>query len=204
MRRAILGAAALLLMTFTGCVGKDLVVSPFLVDMFDPGLAIIHVRNLEWQSSERSTKDLKSEIDIHSTRKVIWFPLIHLMCDHGPYQVQVYVDDQSSQYQEIEINEIVIEYEDGEVVREKVAWTGVLPEAVVTTGLEEAKVNPAGIKINESVGDFPRRIASGKVSVIGCLIKPSGERVPFQSTNTYKAHHSLKVWPYFLVLCFST
>lgn len=190
----------LLLLTQVGCVGKEFWVSSRLVELFDPGLAVFHSRKMEQQITDEQPSVVKTNVYISSDHTVIWVPLIHVFCDHGPYTTSVYVKDCSGENESIEINEVVMEYKNGKVFREKVLWTGGLPEVTSKDDSVEPPEEAGTIEFHQSLHGFPDKFASGKVTVRGCLIKPSGERVEFESTQSIHAKMKFEIWPYWLVL----
>ena len=197
---AILFAMLLLLLTQVGCVLEGGLSGPHLFTCLDPGLAIIHSRRLEQIIAEDHPGDLEANVYFGSEHKAIWIPLIHLFYDHGPYRTSVHLEDASGENQSIEINEVVIEYKNGEVIREQVLWTGGLPEVASKDGSDEAPQKPVKIELAQTLTHIDCKYASGKLTVRGHLIKPSGERVEFQTTKRFHTDTTLRVYPNWFLL----
>ena len=201
MRRTVQVLITLfLLLTQVGCVGKEVIASPFPAEAYDPGLALVHSRIFCCQSSEEQPTELRADVDIHSDHTVIWVPLFHLFRDHGPYTTRVRIEDCSGQYQSIEINELAFEFENGEVVREKVHWKADLPTVVSNDDAAGLPDEELRIQLNQRLNDFPGEYSNGKFTVMGCLIKPNGDRQDFRSTKSVKTNSRFQIRPYFGVV----
>jgi hypothetical protein len=166
-----------------------MIVSPFVLSecMFG-GLAVFNDKDFEGREICSSTGEHEAYIDLKSNSFVLWVPfIVHYHHQGRPYCIQVQAYDQTGEYQAIEVNEVILNYASGTEVRQRVDWRGELKpvefKGSSTVAYEESGMN----HWSEEFDGLVRKHGDVKITLKGCRIKFSGERVPFESWRSFDA-----------------
>ena len=187
--------ALLLPLVLSGCVGQrgDLMVSfplpPFLLaECLFGGVAVWNDKDFEGREICSATGEHEASIDLKSDSFQLWVPfIVHYYHQGRPYSIHVQAYDQTGEYQSIEVDEVILNYANGDVVRKQVHWKGELTPHVFKNCSDKYSVESDVREWSQELDGLVRKHSDVTITLKGCRIKASGERVPFVSWRSFEA-----------------
>jgi hypothetical protein len=136
-----------------------------------------------------------------------WSPLSQVLGFHSsfttmgrPFSLRLQIWDESKQYQKIDINEIVLQYPDGEVVRKQNVWSRKLKLYTQHNSSSSGDIETEMFMLSDKIEGLVLRNVNVKISLKGQLVKNTGERLPFCVWEDFNAKSELGVTAYWAIL----
>ena len=117
-----------------------------------------------------------------------------------PFGLRVQIWDDSKQYQSIEINEIVLEYQDGEVVQKSDVWSRQLKPYTQYNSSSSGIIQTEMFMLSDQIEGLVVRHENVRITIKGWLMKVGGERVAFEVSESFKAESRSGVTTFWEVL----
>ena len=121
-------------------------------------------------------------------------PLVfHRSTAGPPYSLRLQIWDDHKRYQAIEVAEILIEYADGEIVRNTDGWSRSLKPYTQYNVSSSGVVGTEMLMLSDQIPDLITRHADVKITLKGRIQTVTGERMPFLATATFEAKSRSRV-----------
>jgi hypothetical protein len=165
------------------------------------GLVVYSSSNFGGQNDIKLVDSLKSDIWLEPSFSVFGIPFI--LSYHGigtPFSLRLQIWDESKQYQQIDISEVVLEYSDSEVVRNKNVWSRKLEPYVQHNSSSSGIIKTEMLMLSDRIEGLVLRNVDVKISLKGQLVKKTGERLSFDVGNDFKAKSDFGVTTFWTIL----
>lgn len=162
------------------------------------GIAIEHLVDFNGQRDIELAKGLKSDVWLSPKATYLGVPLLfHYSATGKPFGLRLQIWDESNQYRQLTVDEILVEYADGEVVRINKPWTRTFRTYTQYnyssgTGLIERKM----FMMSDTIERLVLKHSNVKVSIKGRLEKMSGEVVSFSTSESFETESKLHFGTY--------
>lgn len=165
------------------------------------GLAVSRVSDFGGQRDIRLVAGLKSDVWLAPRSTNFGVPFLFYYYDAGgPFGLRIQIWDESRLYRSIEITEVVLEYEDGEVVRKKDAWSRELTADTQYNSSSSGLIESEMFMLSDQIEGLVLRHANVKLTLIGQLVKADGEEVAFAVSESFDAESTSGVTTFWEVL----
>jgi len=152
------------------------------------GLTYERIENFGGQRNIRLVSGLKSDIALDGKMTNFSIPLVfHYLREEKPFGIFLQIWDDEKKYGAIEIAEVLIDYVDGESIREKVSWSRQLRPYTAYNSLSGKLITTEMLQLGDRIDDIVKRHADVKITLLGHLEKVTGEKVSFQVSESFKA-----------------
>ena len=152
------------------------------------GLYVTSIRDFGGQRDVQLTPGLKSDLWLEPTSSTVGVPFVFQhRSARGPFGLRIQIWDDSRRYRAIEITEVVLEYQGGDVVRNTDTWSRQLEP------FTQYHSSPAGIhetsilRLSDQIEGLVRKHADVRITLKGQLIMVDGKRVPFEISEPFTA-----------------
>jgi hypothetical protein len=152
------------------------------------GLYVTSTRDFGGQRDVQLTPGLKSDLWLAPTSSTVGVPFVFQHYKAGkPFGLRIQIWDDSRRYRAIEITEVVLEYQDGDVVRNTDTWSRQLEPST------QYHSSPAGIHetsilmLSDQLEGLVRKHADVRITLKGQLIMVDGKQVPFETSESFTA-----------------
>jgi hypothetical protein len=152
------------------------------------GLAVYSISDFGGQRDIRLVGGLKSDVWLAPKSSSFGVPFIfHYYGAGKPAGLRLQIWDESRQYRTIDINEVVVEYQDGEIVRKEDGWSRELKPYTQYNSSSSGIIQTEMFMLSDQIQGLVLRHADVKITLKGQLVKANGERVAFEASEFFKA-----------------
>ena len=116
------------------------------------------------------------------------------------FGLRIQIWDHCKQYQSIELTEVVLEYNDGEVVRKNEGWARQLKPYTQYNSSSSGITQTEMFMLSDQIEVLVLRHADVRITLKGQLVKAGGERVAFEASESFKAESRSGVTTFWEVL----
>lgn len=165
------------------------------------GLAFSSIDDFGGQRDIRLVGGLDSDVWLAPRSTSFGVPfLFYFYGAGGPFDLRIQMWDDSKQYQSIEITEVVLGYQDGEVIRKTDGWSRQLEPYTQHNSSSSGLIHTEMLMLSDQIEGLVVRHADVTITLKGNLAKVNGERVAFEASEFFKSESSLGVTTYWAVL----
>ena len=165
------------------------------------GLVVYNSSSFGGQNDIRLVDSLKSDVWLEPSFLAFGIPFILSYNGVGaPFSLRLQIWDESKQYQQIDIAEVVLKYSDGEVVQKQNAWSRKLKPYVHYSSSSSGDTETEMLMLSDKIEQLVLRHVDVKIYLKGQLVKETGERVLFGVCEDFKAKSELSLIPYWIIL----
>ncbi|MFO0947289.1 MAG: hypothetical protein U1D30_15330 [Planctomycetota bacterium] len=100
--------------------------------------------------------------------------------------MQIQIWDDSKEYRSIEITEVVLQYKDGQTVRTTDAWSRQLVLHTQYNSSSSGILQTEMFMLSDEIEGLAIRHADVRITLKGCLTRENGERVSFETSESFK------------------
>ncbi|MBL8797837.1 MAG: hypothetical protein JNM56_28325 [Planctomycetia bacterium] len=165
------------------------------------GLAVSSISDFGGQRDIRFVGGLKSDVWLAPRSTSFGVPfLFHYYGAGRPFGLRIQIWDDSKQYRSIEITEVVLEYQDGDVVRKNDGWSRQLKPYTQYNSSSSGIIQTEMFMLSDQIERLVLRHADVRVTLKGHLVKTDGERIAFEVSESFKAESRSGVTTFWEVL----
>ena len=165
------------------------------------GAAVSNISDFGGQRDIRLVGGLKTDVWLAPQSTSFGVPFVfHYYGAGRPFGLRVQIWDDSKQYQSIEINEIVLEYQDGEVVQTSDVWSRQLKPYTQYNSSSSGIIQTEMFMLSDQIEGLVVRHENVRITLKGWLMKVGGERVAFEVSESFKAESRSGVTTFWEVL----
>jgi len=165
------------------------------------GAAVFNISDFGGQRDIRLVGGLKTDVWLAPQSTSFGMPFVfHYYGAGRPFGLRVQIWDDSKQYQSIEINEIVLEYQDGEVVQKSDVWSRQLKPYTQYNSSSSGIIQTEMFMLSDQIEGLVVRHENVRITLKGWLMKVGGERVAFEVSESFKAESRSGVTTFWEVL----
>jgi hypothetical protein len=165
------------------------------------GLAVDNEDGFGGQRDIVLANGLQSDVwmDPRETKFDIPF-IFHYYSTGKPFGLRLQIWDSSKQYLTIEITEVLVAYQDGEVIRKTNPWVKHLRPYTQYHSSSSGSSQTEMFMLSDHIPELVLRHADVKITLTGWLIKADGQRVAFQISEMFKATTLNRIVTYWQVI----
>jgi hypothetical protein len=165
------------------------------------GVAVSSISDFGGQRDVRLVGGLKSDVCLAPRSSSFDVPfLFHYFGATGPFGLRLQVWDDSKQYRSIEITEVVLEYQDGEVIRKNDGWSRQLKPYTQYNSSSSGIIQTEMFMLSDQIEGLVLRHADVRITLNGHVMKADGGRVAFKASESFKAESRSGVTTYWEVV----
>lgn len=165
------------------------------------GAAVSNISDFGGQRDIRLVGGLKTDVWLAPQSTSFGVPFVfHYYGAGRPFGLRVQIWDDSKQYQSIEINEIVLEYQDGEVVQTSDVWSRQLKPYTQYNSSSSGIIQTEMFMLSDQIEGLVVRHENVRITLKGWLMKVGGERVAFEVSESFKAESRSGITTFWEVL----
>ena len=165
------------------------------------GLSVFCNRDFGGQSSIWLAEGMASDAWMAPTTVKMSIPfLLHFNVDRAPYQLRLQLWDKCTQYRSIEIDEVLLEYPNGECVRKSVDWSRPWKSNALPDGYQADATRPEMFQMTDFMEEIVDRHQDVKITLTGYMIDIQGEPQAFSTSVEFEAKSGFMVAPTWLII----
>jgi hypothetical protein len=165
------------------------------------GLAVSSISDFGGQRNIRLVGGLKSDVWLAPKSSSFGVPFVfHYYGAGRPFGLRIQIWDDRKQYRSLEITEVVLGYQDGEVVRKTDGWSRQLKPYTQYNSSSSGVIQTEMFMLSDQIEGLVLRHADVKVTLRGQFVKAGGERVAFEASESFKAESRSGVTTFWEVL----
>ena len=161
------------------------------------GLVVSNVDDFGGQRTILLADGLESDVSLVPVSRHLGVPFIcHYYSAGKPFGLRLQIWDKSKKYRSIEITEVRIEYENGEVVKNTEPWLRELKHYTEYHSSSSGRSQTEIFMLSDQIPQLVLRHIDAKITLTGQLIKADGKKVSFKALETFKAESRTQVTTY--------
>ncbi len=165
------------------------------------GLAIDNEDHLYGQKRVVLPRGLHTDVLMEPRERRFDVPFIfHYYSAAAPFGLRLQIWDYSKEYRTVEIAEVLVEYEDGEVIRKTNPWVGHLRTSTEYHSSSSGGSQTEVFTLSDRVPNLALRHADATVTLTGQLVRADGQRVEFRISEIFKATSLNRITTYWQVI----
>jgi hypothetical protein len=160
-------------------------------------VAVSRISDFGGQRDIQLVGGLKSDVWLAPKSLDFGVPFIfHYYGAAKPFGLRLQIWDASRRYQTVEINETVVNYDDGEVIRNVDIWSRPLKPYTQHNSSSSGGIQTEMFMLSDEIEELVLRHADLKITLKGNLITTDGERIPFEASESFHAESrsDVKFW----------
>jgi hypothetical protein len=176
---------------------KLIVAACGLYVVFTGGILFFRANDFNGQRDIALVEGLKSDVWLSPQWSTFSIPLVfHRYATQGPYDLRLQIWDETRQYRRIEVDEVIVAYGGGDVFVSKDRWSRELKPYTHLNGTSSGVIRTEMYMLSALIDGVVFKHADCTITLKGSLVKESGERVDFESTEFFKAGSTSSVGTY--------
>jgi hypothetical protein len=153
------------------------------------------------QSNIHIVEGLKSDIWVSPQSKAIGIPLF---CQYdrrtAPFDIRLQIWDESQTYSSIEVSDIELQYDDGEIDRKKCGWKRDLSPNTFYQGSSKGRTETTIMGLSQTMESVFDQHKSVTITLRGRLTKIDGETVDFTASEHFEPEDQFWIAPFWTVI----
>ncbi len=152
------------------------------------GVAVSTISDFGGQRNIQLAEGLKADAWLAPESTSFGVPFVfHYYGAEGPFGLWIQVWDENKQYRTLEVSEVVLEYEDGEIIRNNETWSRQLTPYIQHNSTTLGIVKTEMFMLSDQIEEVVLRHTDVKITLRGLLIEASGEQTPFETSEVFTA-----------------
>jgi hypothetical protein len=165
------------------------------------GVAVEKVNNFGGQRNIVLVHGLDSDICLSSTSLELHIPfLFHYYSECKPFDLSLQIWDTKKQYQRIVVNEILVEYDDGEIIHKTNAWDKDLKPYTQYNSSSSGCTETQMLMLSDEIPNLVLRHANVKITLTGQLIKQDGQSTNFKVSEHFEVESRTSITTFWEVI----
>ena len=165
------------------------------------GLAFSNNKDFGGQRNVTLTEGLRSDLWLAPKFSNWSIPLVcHYYGSSKPFGLRIQIWDISKSFTKIEIDEVIVSYEDGQTVTHTKGWSRTLKEYTRINSSSSGIIRTEMMMISDTIDDVVVRHESATITIKGLLLKNDGTNVAFSTSEDFEAESDFRVTTFWEVL----
>lgn len=165
------------------------------------GLVLYTSGSFGGQNNIRLVELLKSDVWLEPSFSNFGIPFIFSYYGSGaPFSLRLQIWDESKQYQQIDIVEVVLKYSDGEVVRNQNVWSRKVKPYIHYSSSSSGDIKTEMLMLSDKMEQLVLKPVDVNICLKGQLVHKTDERRPFDVCEDFKAKSDFGITTYWGIL----
>jgi hypothetical protein len=165
------------------------------------GVAIMNSRDFSGQRNVRIVDGVESDLWLAPSRSEWGIPLVcHYYGTSGPFGLRIQIWDESRSYTSIQIDEILVAYDDGQATRISEKWNRDLKDYTLHNSSSSGLIETRMMMLSDTISNLVTQHQNVTITFRGSLGTADGRVIPFSTTERFEAETNFGFATYWQIL----